>query len=76
MGLLDDIKNMKPLSEHKWTLKELLKVEKKLLKKGEPSVMKALMKKDNINKNKNNVIYQREKVEQDGDPEERNVLHI
>lgn len=48
MGLLDDIKNMKPLPEHKWTLEELLKVERKLLKKREPSVMKALIKKDNI----------------------------
>ena len=49
MGLIDDIKNMQPLSEHKWTLKELLKVEKKLLKKGQKSILKELMKKDNIN---------------------------
>lgn len=45
MGILDDIKNMKPLPEHKWTLKELLKVEKKLLKKDEKSLLKELMKK-------------------------------
>lgn len=49
MGLIDDIKNIQPLSEHKWTLKELLKVEKKLLKKGQKSILKELMKKDNIN---------------------------
>ncbi len=47
MGLIDDIKNMKPLPEHKWTLEELLKIEKKLLKKGEESLLKKLMKKDN-----------------------------
>lgn len=44
MGLLDDIKNMKPLSEHKWTLEELLKIERKLLKPSEKSVLKLLMK--------------------------------
>lgn len=48
MGLIDDIKNMQPLSEHKWTLKELLKIEKKLLKKGQKSILKELMKKDNV----------------------------
>lgn len=47
MGILDDIKNMKPLPEHKWTLEELLKIEKKILKKGEKSLLKELMKKDN-----------------------------
>ena len=47
MGILDDIKNMQPLPEHKWTLKKLLKVEKKLLKKNEKSLLKELMKKDN-----------------------------
>lgn len=76
MGILDDIKNMKPLPEHKWTLEELLKIEKKILKKGQKSILKQLLKMDNTNKNKNNVIYQREKVEQDGDDEGRNVLHI
>lgn len=47
MGILDDIKNIKPLPEHKWTLEELLKIEKKLLKKSEKSLLKELMKKDN-----------------------------
>jgi hypothetical protein len=74
MGILDDIKNMKPLPDHKWTLEELLKVEKKILKKGQKSILKQLLKMDNINKNKNNVIYQREKVEQDGDDERRNAI--
>lgn len=74
MGILDDIKNMKPLPEHKWTLKELLKTEKKILKKGQKSILKQLLKMDNINKNKNNIIYQREKVEQDGDDERRNAI--
>ena len=44
MGLVDDIKNIRPLPEYKWTLKELLKVEKKLLKKGQKSILKELMK--------------------------------
>lgn len=48
MGIFDDIKNIKPLPEHKWTLKELLKIEKKLLKKNQKSILKELMKKDNI----------------------------
>ena len=48
MGLIDDIKNIQPLSKHKWTLKELLKIEKKLLKKGQKSLLKELMKNDNI----------------------------
>lgn len=47
MGILDDIKNMKPLPEHKWTLKKLFKIEKKLLKKNQKSILKELMKKDN-----------------------------
>ena len=45
MGLIDDIKNIRPLPEHKWTLKELFKVEKKLLKKGQKSILKQLIKK-------------------------------
>lgn len=60
MGILDDIKNMKPLQEHKWTLKKLFKVEKKLLKKSQKSILKELMKKDKIkfiNKNKNGRYY-------------------
>lgn len=49
MGLIDDIKNIQPLPEHKWTLKELFKVEKKLLKKSQKSLLKELIKKkDNI----------------------------
>lgn len=47
MGILDNIKNMQSLPEHKWTLKKLLKVEKKLLKPNENSILKLLMKKDN-----------------------------
>lgn len=45
MGLLDDINKINNIPSHKWTLKELLKVEKKLLKKGQPSILKVLMKK-------------------------------
>ena len=47
MGILDNIKNMKPLPEHKWTSEELLKIEKKILKKDEKSILKELMKQDN-----------------------------
>lgn len=44
MGILDDIKKMNIIPSHKWTLKKLLKVEKKILKKGEKSILKQLMK--------------------------------
>jgi len=48
MGILDDIRNMKPLPEKKWTLEELLKIEKEILKKSEKSLIKVLRKNDNI----------------------------
>lgn len=44
MGILDDIKKINVIPSHKWTLKKLLKIEKKLLKPGEKSILKLLMK--------------------------------
>lgn len=61
MGLIDDIKNMQPVSIKVFTTKDLIKIIKSIGKsKG--------------NKKYNKVVYQREKVEQDGDDERRNAI--
>lgn len=58
MGLIDDIKNMQPVSTKVFTVKDLNKIIKSMRK----------------SKCNNKVIYQREKVEQDGDDERRNAI--
>lgn len=58
MGLIDDIKNMQPVSIKVFTAKDLIKIIKSIGK----------------SKGNNKVIYQREKVEQDGDDERRNTI--
>jgi hypothetical protein len=58
MGLIDDIKNMQPVSTKVFTAKDLIKIIKSIRK----------------SKGNNKVIYQREKVEQDGDDERRNAI--
>ena len=62
MGLIDDIKNMKPVSTKVFTVKNLNKIIKSLQWNGKS------------NNKYNKVIYQREKVEQDGDDERRNAI--
>ena len=61
MGLIDDIKNMQPVSIKVFTAKDLIKIIKSIGKSKD-------------NKKYNKVIYQREKVEQNGDDERRNAI--
>lgn len=62
MGLIDDIKNMQPVSTKVFTVKNLNKI------------IKSLPWNSKSNKKYNKVIYQREKIEQDGDDERRNAI--
>lgn len=61
MGLIDDIKNMQPVSTKVFTVKDFIKIIKSI-------------RKTKSNKKYNKVIYQREKVEQDGDDKRRNAI--